>query len=88
MEYDREAITSASADTSTYTDLGTLTVDGETFTVHRRDGEGSHHYGWISGPNVGYGFSVFGGAEPITHEQHLIEIRGFLASIDPATGYV
>lgn len=80
--------TSAMPDTDTYTDLGNLAVDGETFAVRRRDDDGSNHYDWISGPNGGYGFSSSGNFEPISHEQHLTAIRGFLASIDPATGYV
>ena len=79
---------SASPDAHTYTDLGNVTVDGETFAIRRREDDGSNHYGWVSGPNDGYGFSVSGHGEPISHEQHVIAIRGFLASIDPATGYV
>lgn len=80
--------TSALPDTFPYTDLGSLTVDGETFAVRRRDDDGSNHYVWISGPNDGYGFSMSGGCEPISHELHVAAIRGFLASIDPATGYL
>lgn len=72
----------------TYTDLGTMIVEGETFAVRRRDDDGSNHYDWISGPNAGYGFSVFGGYEPRSEEEHRVAIRGFLASIDPETGYL
>lgn len=78
---------SASPDAGTYTSVGDVFVDGETFSVRRRDSDGSHHYGWISGPNDGYGFSVGGSCEPISHERHVAAIRGFLSAIDPATGY-
>lgn len=77
---------SAAPDTDTYTGLGNVTVDGETFAVRRRDSDGSHHYDWISGPNDGYGFSVSGG--PVGQERHVATIRDFLAGIDPATGYL
>lgn len=79
---------SASTHEFTYTHLGNLTVDGETFAVRRRDDDGSNHYDWISVPNDGYGFSVSGGVEPISHELHVIALRGFLAAINPATGYL
>lgn len=75
-------------DEDSYTELGSFTVDGETFLVRRRNEDGSHHYDWASGPNDGYGFSVFGGSEPVSRERHEIAIRGFLTSIDPATGYL
>jgi len=80
--------TSAMPETWTYTDLGNFIVDGETFAVRRRDDDGSNHYDWVSGPNAGYGFSVSGGFEPLSRERHLAAIRGFLASIDPETGYL
>ncbi|MDR6867975.1 hypothetical protein J2Y69_002583 [Microbacterium resistens] len=97
MESDRDATEdegvtyvplSALPDADTYTDVGTFTVDGETFVVRRRDDDGSNHYDWVSGPNDGYGFSVFGGFEPFPHERHVAAIRDFLAAIDPATGYL
>ncbi len=40
-------------------DHGTVTVDGETFAV-RESPDGSVHYGWLTGPNEGYGFSASG----------------------------
>ena len=79
---------SAMPDPDVYTDLGPVIVDGETFGVRRRDSDGSHHYDWISGPNDGYGFSVSGGGAPVGEEWHTRAIRGFLAGIDPATGYL
>lgn len=81
---DLPASASASPDGFTYTSLGNVTVDGETFSLRRRDEDGSHHYDWISGPNEGYGFSVSGGTKPVGREQHLIALRGFLAALDPA----
>ncbi|WP_334151241.1 hypothetical protein [Microbacterium sp.] len=79
---------SAAPDESTYTHVADFAVDGETFSVRRRNEDGSNHYDWISGPNVGYGFSVSGSAEPVDQERHIAAIRGFLAAIDPATGYL
>ncbi|WP_314424281.1 hypothetical protein [uncultured Microbacterium sp.] len=69
------------------TRLFTLTVDGETFDVDR-DGD-SIQYSWVSGPRPGYGFAAgrSDGAAP-TDDEAVAFIRGFLASIDPATGYV
>lgn len=78
----------APQDTCTYTNLGNVTVDGETFAVRRRDDDGSTHYDWISGPNDGYGFSESGGPELRRPEWHVASIRDFLAGIDPATGYL
>lgn len=69
--------------------LGELTVDGEAFVVRRRVvDDSSIHYDWVSGPNDGYGFSVFGSFEPVAHERHVAAIRGFLSGIDPSTGYL
>ena len=79
---------SASPDAHTYTDLGTVTVDGETFAVRTRDEDGSLHYDWISGPNDGYGFSSSGGPGLLSREWHEAAIRDFLSGIDPATGYL
>ncbi|MBB5639791.1 hypothetical protein [Cryobacterium roopkundense] len=78
----------APPDADTYTQLGTVTVDGETFFVRTRDNDGSTHYDWISGPNDGYGFSESGGRGPRSPERHVDAIRDFLAGIDPATGYL
>ena len=75
-------------DEDSYTDLGSFTVDEETFLVRRRTEDDSHHYDWVSGPNDGYGFSVSGGSEPISRERHETAIRGFLTSIDPTTGFL
>lgn len=71
-----------------YTPLGSLLVDGETFLVRRRNGDGSHHYDWVSGPHDGYGFSVSGGPDLSEREWHETAIRGFLRSVDPETGHV
>ena len=69
--------------------LGELTVDGETFVIRRRVvDDGSTHYDWVSGPNDGYGFSVFGGFEPVAQERHVAAVRDFLSGIDPSTGYL
>lgn len=62
-----------------------LEVDGETFEL-RPDRSGGTHYGWVSGPNAGYGFTV--GPTPVSLDQHLVNIRGFLSMINPDTGYI
>lgn len=78
----------APPDTGSYTELGEFEVDGERFTVRRRDEDGSIHYDWITGPNEGYGFSMSAPAGPPTRKQLEEEIRGFLSGIDPATGFL
>lgn len=69
----------------------TMQVDGHTFavSVFRDHATGSLHsdYDWLTGPNKGYGFAVGGGKRP-TQADHSRSIRGFLAMIDPATGFI
>ena len=81
----------------------TLTVQGETFQVTVKP-DGGCSYKWASGPNPGYGFGSGAPAiarrgvgrstsslPPIptrTIAQHRTSIRGFLAEIDPDTGYM
>ena len=66
--------------------LFTLGVDGERFAI-RRAGDGGTAYGWLSGPNKGYGS---GSSRTPTRsvEEHRESIRAFLAMIDPNTGYI
>ena len=69
-----------------------LRCDGETFEL-RPARSGGTHYTWLSGPNEGYGFTTSAvlpeaGPGRIDDEGHLANIRGFLAIIDPDTGYV
>lgn len=78
----------APPETRIYRELGTFTVDGETFEVRSCDDDGSTHYDWASGPNDGYGFSTFGSPEPLSHEQRVASIRDFLVGLDPVTGYL
>ena len=62
-------------------------VDGERFTVGRRDG--GYDFGWDSGPNVGYGFSVRRSDGEVLEGAELDELaRGFLADVDPRTGFI
>ena len=64
----------------------TLEVDGEMFAL-RPNGFGGTDYTWLSGPGPGYGF----GASPtpkLSLAEHMENIRGFLAIVDPATGYI
>lgn len=66
--------------------LFTIEVDGELFAV-RRAADGGSAYGWLSGPNKGYGFGSSGppSRSPEEHREH---IRAFLSMIDPDTGYI
>ncbi len=80
--------TPAMPDAETYSRVGIFVVNGETFAVRTRESDGSLHYDWLSGPHDGYGFSISGGSTPLSHEWHEAAILGFLAGIDPATGYL
>jgi len=64
----------------------TLEVDGELFAL-RPDQQGGTDYTWLSGPNQGYGFSQSPTPDQAL-EPHRENIRGFLAQIDPTTGYI
>lgn len=67
-----------------------LEVDGEVFVVSRRTSRGrlvEYDYAWLSGPNEGYGFGLSGPLH-LDEEDHAANIRGFLAEIDPETGYL
>lgn len=68
----------------------TVEVDGEVFELTSGPQPGSHHYTWVSGPNDGYGFSQSGGSsrQTLSADEHRESIRGFLAMIDPQTGYI
>ena len=50
---------------------------------------GTYDIDWLSGPNPGYGFT-FGSNTGSTIKRDVLarEISNFLASIDPATGYL
>jgi hypothetical protein len=62
-----------------------LEVDGEVFDL-RPAADGGAHYTWVNGPNPGYGFSI--SPAPNTVDEHRAHIQGFLAMIDPITGYI
>ena len=63
-----------------------LDIDGEIFEVRRGQGGGTN-YGWVSGPNPGYGFGSSGGGD-LSEAHHRESIRNFLSMIDPKTGYI
>ncbi len=69
----------------------TLVVEGEQFdvrvTVDAETGYTDTGYTWLSGPHPGYGFGVGGRRDP-SLEDHRERIREFLATVDPATGYL
>ena len=48
---------------------------------------GLDDYDWVSGPNPGYGFTMSPTAD-LPSDAHVENIRGFLAQIDAATGYI
>ena len=72
-------------------DYQQLIVNGEVFDV-RYDPEqpGAYHFAWVTGPNPGYGFtSRFSSDDTRQPRQVLIDsITGFLAQVDPQTGYI
>lgn len=85
---DREAVPGLRPETEGAADVTPLTldVDGEMFTL-RPDEFGGTDYTWLNGPNPGYGF----GASPTSNlsvAEHMENIRGFLAVVDPITGYI
>jgi hypothetical protein len=67
-----------------------LVVDGEQFDVREQAGRpGTYHFAWVSGPNPGYGFtSARSDGQASTTDQLEDSIRGFLAQVDPETGYI
>jgi hypothetical protein len=67
-----------------------LQVDGELFSIIQRPGEpGVYDFTWLSGPNPGYGFTM-GTSDrgPLSTKTLEEAARGFLAEIDPETGYL
>ena len=65
-----------------------LEIDGEVFEVVVRPGHpGVYDYNWTSGPNPQYGFTS-ARSDRRTIAEHEEAIRGFLAEIDPETGYL
>lgn len=64
----------------------TLEVDGEVFAL-RPDQQGGTDYTWVSGPNPGYGFSL-SPTPDMSLDEHRVNIRDFLAMVDPATGSI
>jgi hypothetical protein len=67
-----------------------LTIDGEELDVQERPDEpGAYDFAWLSGPNPDYGFSVRRSDRAALSRSELeAEARGFLAQIDPGTGYL
>lgn len=65
-------------------------VDGQVFEVAERVGEaGQYDFTWVSGADPEYGFSSRTSDGSALSESDLVEsIRGFLAQVDPATGYI
>ncbi|MGW4498901.1 hypothetical protein ACWENR_09820 [Micromonospora sp. NPDC004336] len=64
----------------------TLEVDGEMFAL-RPNEFGGTDYTWLSGPNPGYGFGV-SPTPNLSLDEHMENIRDFLAIVDPTTGYI
>lgn len=66
-----------------------LTVDRQRFRVRRQRRRGRHYYhcDWLTGPNAGY---TFGNSGPFRQDDrdHRVQMRAFLAGINPATGYL
>ena len=78
-----------------------LVVDGEEFFVRPSDDGDATHCDWRSGPNPGYGFTIGlpmvfvpegtvapPGAYVLDEARVIQQVRDFLASINPDTGYL
>lgn len=85
---DREAVPGIAPDTEEAADVTPLTidVDGESFAL-RPNEFGGTDYTWLSGPNSGYGFGV-SPTPNLSIDEHMENIRDFLALVDPTTGYI
>ena len=73
-----------------------MEVDGERFSVAERT-FGTYDFIWLTGPNPGYGFFVFGrthsegagyAARQLSDQELVDDIRSFLAQVDPVTGFM
>jgi hypothetical protein len=66
-----------------------VTVDGQDFRVcERAQQPGTYDFDWLNGPNE-YGFGISRSADcPMSLPEMKDTIRGFLAGIDPVTGYL
>ncbi|MBN9758759.1 hypothetical protein Ae406Ps2_2886c [Pseudonocardia sp. Ae406_Ps2] len=67
----------------------TVTVDGQIFRVSWQLGTHSRYdFRWLTGPHD-YGFTAsYSSSEPMTPADVEDAIRGFLAQIDPETGFI
>jgi hypothetical protein len=66
-----------------------MTIDGQDFRIRARAEEpGAYDFDWLSGPHD-YGFGISRSDVSAMSLPEMEEaIRGFLAQIDPATGYI
>lgn len=67
----------------------TLIVNGELFHVREKAGiPGDYDFDWLSGPNNGFGFGLAtSDRSRLSVEELREQISGWLAMIDPETGY-
>jgi hypothetical protein len=67
----------------------TLVVNGELFHVRENAGiPGDYNFGWLSGPNDGFGFGLAtNNRTRLSVVELREEISSWLAMIDPETGY-
>ncbi|GID91103.1 hypothetical protein ACFQFC_38170 [Amorphoplanes digitatis] len=85
---DREAVPGVRPETEGAADVTSLMleVDGEAFALSPNEFGGTD-YAWLSGPNTGYGFGV-SPTPDLSADEHVENIRDFLAHVDPTTGYL
>jgi hypothetical protein len=85
---DQEAVPGVCPEAESPAGVGSLTVgvDGELFALSPNEFGGTD-YAWLSGPNPGYGFGV-SPTRNLSLDEHMENIRGFLAHVDPDTGYI
>lgn len=66
-----------------------VTVDGQDFRIRARAEEpGVYDFDWLRGPYQSGFTSAAGDRAPLTPQEAEEHIRGFLAQINPATGYI
>ena len=87
-EPDPEAVPAVLPETEGDADVRsfTLEVDGEMFSLRPGDFGGTD-YAWLSRPTPGYGFSM-SPTPNLSLDEHMENIRDFLAMVDPTTGYI
>ena len=57
-------------------------VDDDTFRI-QSNGDALYRYEWLTGPNPGYGFSIWDDSAIVSADRHRDAIVDFLSRLDP-----